>query len=169
MTNSVWPREHTGHSKHPFPTTQEMTLHMDIIRWSIPKSDWLYSLQPKTEKLYTVTKTRPGDGCGSAYELIIAKLRLKLKKVEKTTGPFRYDLNPLCLYSGSDRFKGLDMIECQKNCGWRLATLHRRQWYKSYPGGKGIVWGGIISSWEKKWNAKEKRREMPTWMQSYKG
>ena len=35
----VLPREHTGHSKHPLPTTQEMTLHMDIIRWSIPKSD----------------------------------------------------------------------------------------------------------------------------------
>ena len=35
----VLPREHTSHSKHPLPTTQEMTLHMDIIRWSIPKSD----------------------------------------------------------------------------------------------------------------------------------
>ena len=33
------PREHTGHSKHPLPTTQEKTLHMDITRWSIPKSD----------------------------------------------------------------------------------------------------------------------------------
>ena len=35
----VLPREHTGHSKHPLPTTQENTLHMDITRWSIPKSD----------------------------------------------------------------------------------------------------------------------------------
>ena len=35
----VLPREHTGHSKHPLPTTQEKTLHMDITRWSIPKSD----------------------------------------------------------------------------------------------------------------------------------
>ena len=43
------PREHTGHSKHPFPTTQEKTLHMDITRCSTPKSDWLYSLQPKIE------------------------------------------------------------------------------------------------------------------------
>ena len=34
----VLPREHTGHSKHPLPTTQEMTLHMDITRWSTPKS-----------------------------------------------------------------------------------------------------------------------------------
>ena len=42
--NRVLPREHTGHSKHPLPTTQEKTLHMDITRWSIPKSEWLYSL-----------------------------------------------------------------------------------------------------------------------------
>ena len=33
------PKEHTGHSKHPLPTTQEKTLHMDITRWSTPKSD----------------------------------------------------------------------------------------------------------------------------------
>ena len=36
---TVLPREHTGHSKHPLPTTQEKTLHMDITRWSTPKSD----------------------------------------------------------------------------------------------------------------------------------
>ena len=39
--NTVLPREFTGHSKHPLPTTQEKTLHMDITRWSIQKSDWL--------------------------------------------------------------------------------------------------------------------------------
>ena len=38
----------------------EKTLHMDITRWSTLKSDWLYSLQPKMEKLYTASKTRPG-------------------------------------------------------------------------------------------------------------
>ena len=41
--------------------TQEKTLHMDIIRWSTPKSDWLYSLQPKMEKLYTVSKNKTGS------------------------------------------------------------------------------------------------------------
>ena len=56
--NKVLSREHTGHSKHPFPTTQVMTLHMDIIRWSIPKSDWLYSSQLKMEKLYTVSENK---------------------------------------------------------------------------------------------------------------
>ena len=52
--NRVLPGECTGQSKHSLPTTQEKTLHLDITRWSIPKSDWLYSLQPKIEKLYTV-------------------------------------------------------------------------------------------------------------------
>ena len=51
--NSVLPREHTGHSKHPLPTTQEKSLHIDITRWSIQKSDWLCYLQPKMERLYT--------------------------------------------------------------------------------------------------------------------
>ena len=59
--NRVLPREHTGHSKHPLPTTQEKTLHIDITRWSIPKSRWLYSLQPKIEKLYTVSKNKTGS------------------------------------------------------------------------------------------------------------
>ena len=54
----VFPRECTGHSKHPLQTTQEKTLHMDITKWSTPKSDWLYSLQPKMEKLYTVSKNK---------------------------------------------------------------------------------------------------------------
>ena len=56
--NRALPRECTGHSKHPLPTTQKMTLHMDITRWSTLKLDWLYSLQPKMEKLYTVTKNK---------------------------------------------------------------------------------------------------------------
>ena len=59
--NRVLPREHTGHSKHPLPITQEKTLHMEITRWSIPKSDWLYSLQPKMQKLYIVSKNKTGS------------------------------------------------------------------------------------------------------------
>ena len=56
--NRVLPREHSDHSKQPLPTTKEMTLYMDITRWSISKSDWLYSLQTKMEKLYTVSKNK---------------------------------------------------------------------------------------------------------------
>ena len=37
--NRILPREHTGHNKHPLPTAQEKTVHMDITRWSTPKSD----------------------------------------------------------------------------------------------------------------------------------
>ena len=59
--NRVLPRECTGHSKHPLPTTQEKILHMDITRGSTLKSDWLYSLQPKMEKLYTVSKNKTGS------------------------------------------------------------------------------------------------------------
>ena len=55
--NWVLSREHAGHTK-PFPPAQRITLHMDITRWSIPKSNWLYSLWPKTEKLYTVSKNK---------------------------------------------------------------------------------------------------------------
>ena len=59
-------------------------------------------------------KTRPGADCGSDRELLIAKFRLKLKKVGKTTRSFRYDLNPiLCNYTVEvkNRFKGLDLID----------------------------------------------------------
>ena len=47
------------------------------------------------ENLYTVSKKRPGADCGSDYELLIAKFRLKLKKVGKITRPLRYDLNQI--------------------------------------------------------------------------
>ena len=61
------------------------------------------------EKLYTVSKNKLGADCGSDHELLIAKFRLKLKKVGKTTRPFRYDLNQI-LYNYTvevtNRFKG---------------------------------------------------------------
>ena len=103
---------------------------MDITRWSIAKSDRLYSLQPKTEKLYTVSKNKTRADCGSDHELLIAKFRLKLKKVGKTTRPFRYDLNQILHYytvEVTNRLKGLDLIECLMIYGCRFMTLYRRQ------------------------------------------
>ena len=65
------------------------------------------------KKLCTVSKARLGADCGSDHELLIAKFRLKLKKVGKTTRPFRYDLNQIpydYTVEVRNRFKGLDMI-----------------------------------------------------------
>ena len=56
--NRVLQRECIGHRKHPLPTTQGKTLHMDITRWSTLRSYWLYSLKPKMKKLYTVSKNK---------------------------------------------------------------------------------------------------------------
>ena len=66
------------------------------------------------EKLYTVRKTRPGADYGSDNKLLIAKFRLKLQKVGKTTRPFRYDLNQIpynYTVEVRNRFKGLDLID----------------------------------------------------------
>ena len=52
-------------------------------------------MQPKREKLCTISKKRPGTDCGSDHELLIAKLRLILNKVGKATRPFKYDINQI--------------------------------------------------------------------------
>ena len=103
---------------------------MDITRWSIPISDSLYSLQPKMEKLYTVSKTKLGADCGSDHELLIAKFTLKLKKGGKITRSFRYDLNQNpddYTVEVTNRFKALHLIECLNNYTQRSVTLSRRQ------------------------------------------
>ena len=78
-----------------------------------------------------LAKTRSGADCGSDNELLIAKFRLKLKKVGKPTRIYRYDLHQISYdYTMEviNRFKGLDLIECMKNDGWRFMTFYRRQW-----------------------------------------
>ena len=67
---------------------------------------------------------------------LTAKFRLKLKKVGKTTRPFRYDLNQIpndYTVEVTNRFKRLDLIECLKNYGWRFVTLYRRQGSRPSP------------------------------------
>ena len=83
---------------------------------------WRSSIQP--------AKTRLGADCSSDYEPLIAKFRMKLKKVQKTITPFRYDLNKIpynFTVEVRNRFKGLDLIdERLKNYGRRFLTLYRK-------------------------------------------
>ena len=112
------------------------------------------------------TKTRPGADCVSDHELLIAKFRLKLKKVGKTTRPFRYDLNQIpydYTVEVRNRFKGLDLIECLMIYGPRFLTLYGRQGSgpsqeKEMQKSKMAVWGGLINSCEKKRSEKQRRK-----------
>ena len=82
------------------------------------------------EKLYT--KIRPGADCDSDNDLLIAKFRLKLKKVGKTARPFRNDLNQIpydYTVEVRNRFMGLDLM----NYGMRFVTLYRRQGSRPSP------------------------------------
>ena len=107
------PRKCTGHSKHPLPTTQEDSTHEHnqkinteirlIIFFAAKDGEALYSQQKQDQEL-----------TGSDYELLIAKFRLKLTKVGKTTRPISYDLNPIpydYTVEVRNRFKGLDLID----------------------------------------------------------
>ena len=70
-----------------------MILHIAITRWSVPKSDWLCSLQPKMEKFYVISKNKTWNWLWLRSWTPYCKFRLKLKKARKATRPFRYDLN----------------------------------------------------------------------------
>ena len=134
--NRVLPRERTGHSKHLFQQHKRR-----LYTWTSPDgqqrnlTDYILCRQRWRSSIQSA-KTRPGADCGSDHELLIAKFRLKLKKVEKTTRPFRYDLNQTpydYIVEVTNRLKGLDLTECLKNYGWRFVTLYRRQWSRPPP------------------------------------
>ena len=87
---------------------------MDITRWSIPKSDFCILCSQRWRSSIQSANTRPGADCGPDHELLIAKFRLKLKKVGKTTRPLSYDLNQIpydYTVEVTNRFKGLDLID----------------------------------------------------------
>ena len=86
---------------------------MVITRWSILKSDYILCSGRWRSSIQSA-KTRPGADCGSDHELLIAKFRLKLKKVRKITRPLRYDLNQIpynYTVEVTNRFKALDLID----------------------------------------------------------
>ena len=99
-------------------------------------------------------------------EHLIVKFRRKLKKVGKTTRPFRYDLNQIpydYTVEVRNRFKVLDLIECLMNYGRRFVTLYRRQGSRPSPWKRNAkkqnaVWGGLANSCEKKRSETQRRK-----------
>ena len=142
------------HKRRLYTWTSPDGQHRNEIDYILYSQRWRISIQSK--------KTRPGADCGSDHELVIAKIRLKLKKVGKTTRPFRYDLNQIPYDSTVEvrnRFKGLDLIECLMNYGQRFVTLYRRQGSRPSPGkSKMAVGGGLTNSCEKKRSEKQRRK-----------
>ena len=98
-----------------------------IIFFAAKDGEALYSQQKQDQEL-TVSQIM--------NSFLIAKFRLKLKKVGKTTRPFRYDLNQIpydYTVEVRNRFKGLDLIEYLMNYEWRFVTLYRRQGSRPFP------------------------------------
>ena len=134
--NRVLPRECSGHANTLFQPHERRLYtwtspdgqHWNQIDYILCSQRWRSSIQS--------AKTRPGADCGSDHELLIAKFRLKLKKVGKTTRPFRCDLNQIpydYTVEVRNRFKGLDLIECLRNHGRRFVPLYRRQGLRPSP------------------------------------
>ena len=98
----------------PRPTTQEMTLHMDITRWSTLKSDWLCSMQPKMEKLYTVNKNKTRSWLWLRPWTPYCQLQTQIEESRENHETIRYDLNQIpydYTVEVRNRFKGLDLID----------------------------------------------------------
>ena len=100
------------------------------------------------EKLYIVSKRRPISDCGLDHELLIAKFRLKLKKVGKTTRQFRYDLNQIpydYAVEVRNRFKGLDLIDRMPEEIWmEVSDIVQEAGIKTIPKGKEMQKGKIV-------------------------
>jgi len=110
------------HKRRLYTWTSTDGRHRNQIDYTLCHQNWRSSIQS--------ARTRLGADCGSDHELLIVKFRLNLKKVEKTTRPFRYDLNQISYdytVEVRNRFKELGLIECLMNYGQRFMTLYRRQ------------------------------------------
>ena len=124
MANTLFQK----HKRRLYTWTSPNGQHRNQIDYLLCSQRWRSSIQS--------AKTRLGADCGSDHELLIAKFRLKLKKVGNTTRLFMYDLNQIPSdYSMElrNRFKGLDLIESLINYGMRFVTLYRRQGFRTSP------------------------------------
>ena len=119
------------HKKILYTWTSPGGRHWNQIDYILCSQRWRSSIQS--------AKTRPGANCDPDHEIFIAKFRLKLKKVGKTTRPFRYDLNQIpynyreVTVKVRNRFKGLDPLQYVMNYGWRFVTFYRRQGSRPSP------------------------------------
>ena len=117
------------HKRGLYTRTSPDGRHQNQIDCILCSQRWRRSIQS--------AKTRLGADCGSDHELLIAKFRLKLKKVEKTTRTFRYDLNQI-LYDYTvevrNRFKGLDLIDKEPDELWiEVRDIVRETGIKTIP------------------------------------
>ena len=109
------------HKRRLYTWTSPDGQHQNQIDYILCRQRWRRSIES--------AKTRPGADSGLDHKLPVFKFRLKLKKVGKTTRPFKYDLNQIpydYTVEVKNRFKGLDLIECRMNYGQRFVTYRRQ-------------------------------------------
>ena len=148
------------HKRRLYTWTSPDAQHRNQIDYILCSQRWRSSIQS--------VKTRLGADCGSDHELLIAKLRFKLKKVGKTTRPFRYDLSHIpydYTVEARNRFKGLDLIDRVPEELWMevhdivqetgIKTISKKKKCKK---SKMAVRGGLTKSCEKKRSKKQKRK-----------
>ena len=139
---------------------------MDITRWLVLKSDWLYSLQPKVEKLYTVSKNKTESWLWLSSWTPYCQIQTEIEESGKTTIQVWPKSNPLWLSSGSEnRYKGLDPIDRVPDELWmEVHDIVEETGIKTIPMEKKCkrlrkaVWGGLTYSCEKK-RCKRQRRK----------
>ena len=138
---------------------------MDTTRWSHQNQTYYILCSQRWRSSIQSAKTRAGADCDSDHQLLIAKFRLNLKKVGKTTRPFRYDLNQIPFdytVEVRNRFKGLDLIDrvpdelqTEACTGDRDKDHpHEKEMQKS----KMAIWGSLINSCEEKRSEKQRRK-----------
>ena len=160
------------HKRRLYTWTSPDGQHRNQIDYILCSQRWRSSIQS--------AKTRPGADYGSDHELLIAKFRLKLKKVGKTTRPkFRYDLNQIpydYAVEVTNRFKGSDLIDKVPEEPWmEVCDIVQEKGIKTIPMEKKCKKQNGCQRrlhkylWkEEKWKAKEKRKHISIWMQSFR-
>ena len=152
------------HGRRLYTWTSPDGQHWNQIDYILCSQRWRSSIQS--------AKTRPGADCNSDNELLIAKFRLKLKKVGKTIRPFRYDLNQIpydYTVEVRNRYKGLDLIDREPNELWtEVRDMVQETGSKTIPKKKKCKKAKWLSKKAIQIAVKEKRKGILIWMQSFK-